>query len=699
MIQLNNIQIKFKDTVIEQGNISLYEHQITLFTGDSGCGKSSLLNILGLLDDTNHYQYLWNHHEIKKEEYEQLKQYDIAYVFQDYSMIDDLDIEDNFKAMFLIAGLPFQTDRMQELLKEVSLESLSLKQKAKSLSGGEKQRLAIALALVKEPKLLLLDEPTANLDEANSECIVDILQQLKQKKMMIAIATHHPNRYHADHIYEIKAKQINEIFKTEPIKETVENKAADRKRFAYYAYAKLHFISHFLIYAILLIAMIFSFYEVNKGLINTIATKDFMDDSLGSIADDEIVVNNIDVVIDENDKYFHQVYLHSFNKDKISELSTITHIKNIYPYFVLLDTSYATLENNGTIKMRVDYDGETDPIFNEVDYKNIKVNTMTEFSNPLIFASCDSDTKKRHSVKLDENVENGVFISKELADKLQINNLNNTEIEVYMPVHMGYSTSEGGIMDESATVETQPLAALYCKTKLVVQGIYEKDMTTNGYYDINGGEKIFIDYRTIEKYHNEMIQDKELMKQFHEVYTEHFLDGDDFYVNDTSSTYIIQVDDPKYTQEVTEQIYQTLDHVYVKNKTTEKDTLYASLGEVAMMSLLMPVILFSVTAVLMMILYIYTLHNQKKEIAYLQANGIRKTYRIPFLNQAMIIIPAGIIGYLMTYLWGYHYESLILWKVMLLDLIAILILVMLYRYIGYRYFKHLDVKKELHSNK
>ena len=698
LIHINNINIKFKDTVIEQGDVSLQEHQITLFTGASGCGKSSLLNILGLLDETNKYQYLWDHHEIKRDEYERLKQYNISYVFQNYGIIGDLDIEDNFKAMFQIAGLPFHKERMKELLNEVSLASLSLKQKAKSLSGGEKQRLAIALALVKEPKLLLLDEPTANLDERNSEIIVQILHQLKRKNIMIVIATHHKNRYHADHIYEIKEKQIVEIMTTEAVKEEIHHETEGRKKFPYFSYAKLHFVSHFLIYAILLIAMIFSFYEVSKGLVNVAATKHFMDESLGSIVDDEIFVNNIEKVIDENDKYFHQVYLHPFSKEKISELSTIPHIKNIYPYTVLLDTSYATLEDDGAIKMRIDRDGEIDPIFNEVAYKGNKINTMKEFSNSLIFASCDSDAKKRNSIKIDEKVEHGVFISKELADKLQINDLNNTEIEVYMPIHMGYSTSEGGTGDGSVTVETRPLAALYSKTKLAVQGIYEKDMMTNGYYDIGGDEKIFIDYRMIKKYHDEIIQDKELMKQYHEVYTENFFEGDDFYVNDTSSTYIIQVDDPKYTEEVSEQIYKTLDHVYVKNKATEKDTLYASLRETAMLSLLMPTILFVVTAILMMILYLYTLHARKKEIAYLQANGIRKTYRIPFLNQLMIIIPAGIIGYCMAYVWAYNYGFDVLRQVMLLDVIAILMLMILCYFISYRYFKHLDVRKELHSN-
>lgn len=694
MIQLNNIQIKFNDTIIEQGSISLYEHQITLLIGVSGCGKSSLLNILGLLDHTNQFQYFWDQKEINPHD-EKIRQYDIAYVFQNYGIIADLDVEDNFKAMFQIAGLSFHYERMQELLKEVSLETLSIKQKVKSLSGGEKQRLAIALALVKEPKLLLLDEPTANLDESNSEIIVEILHRLKQRNIMIVIATHHKNRYSADHIYEIKEKQIVEMMSTEPVKEAIYHKTKGRKKFPYFSYAKLHFVSHFLIYVVLSAAMIFSFYEVSKGLTNTLKTKQFMDDTLESIANDELIINNTEAMINESDKFYYYEYFHPFTKEQIDEVTKIPHIKNIYPYMILFDSALAVIDDDGNISLQYDSFNTEDAFYNEVSYGDQSINTLDVSFESLYFASCDKDLKKRQSVKVDENVNSGVFISKDLANDLKIDHLDHTEIEVYMPIHMGYSTSYGG---KNGDVETRPLAALYRKSKLTVQGIYEKDIYSHGYYDIYGAEKIFIDYRMIKKYHDEIIQDKELMKQYHEVYTENFFEGDDFYVNDTSSTYIIQVDDPKYTEEVSEQIYKTLDHVYVKNKATEKDTLYASLRETAMLSLLMPTILFVVTAILMMILYLYTLHARKKEIAYLKANGIRKIYRIPFLNQLMIIIPAWIIGYFMAYVWGYNYGFDVLWQVMLLDVIATMMLIILCYFISYRYFKHLDIKKELHSN-
>lgn len=699
MIQLKNIQIKFMETIIEQGEISLQKHQITLFTGISGCGKSSLLNILGLLDNQNHFQYLWDDKEINFNECDRLKQYEIAYVFQDYSIIADIDIEDNFKAMFQIAGLPFQKERMHKLLKEVSLESLSVKQKAKSLSGGERQRLAIALALVKQPKLLLLDEPTANLDEASSEIIVNILHRIKQQDIMIAIATHHPNRYHAEHIYEIKDKKIVEIIKTETDQERSMPKKENRKRFKYLAYAKLHYVSHFIIYAIMLAALCFSFYEASKGMVDIFATKQFMDERLGEIISDELIVNHIDESIVDDDKYFFQDYLHSFTKEQINELTKIPHVKNIYPYIALVDSDFIKLEADGTLTSNFESYNQNGAFYNNVRYGSKTINILDEYNDTLLFASCDKDIKKKQCIKVDESVTGGVFISKDLANDLGIKELNHTEIEVYMPIHMGYTTSKGGTSDGKVEVVTYPIISLFKKTKLQIQGIYEKDIYSQGYYDILSNEKIFIDYRTMEQYHKEAVNNRELLNKFKTIVTANLFDYDRFYVNDTSSMYIIRVDDPKYTQEVTEQIYKTFDNVYVKNKATEKDSLYGSLNEIAMTSLMMPVILFIVTAILMMILYLYTLHARKKEIAYLQANGITKTHKIPFINQVMVIVPSGVIGFIMTYVWAVgYYDFSILCRVMVFDIAAVVLLLVLYYFISYCYFKRLDVRKELHSN-
>lgn len=117
------------------------------------------------------------------------------------------------------------------------------KQKSKSLSGGEKQRLAIALALVKEPQLLLLDEPTANLDDNNAKQIVEILNKLKEKGLMIVIASHHPDLYNGDHIYQIEDMKLKELKKTESLK-SIENRERQIKRFNPFKYTLLHLSHH-----------------------------------------------------------------------------------------------------------------------------------------------------------------------------------------------------------------------------------------------------------------------------------------------------------------------------------------------------------------------------------------------------------------------------------------------------------------------
>ena len=218
MLEIKNLNIRFQYSIVEDGNVTINPYEITIFTGESGTGKTSILNILGLLDLDNRYDYYLNGELIKKNDYNKIKRSYISYVFQDYNLIEDLSIKDNFETMFNISGKKYDKALVENLLNDVCIDLKKLKQKSKSLSGGEKQRLAIALALVKEPQLLLLDEPTANLDDNNAKQIVEILNKLKEKGLMIVIASHHPDLYNGDHIYQIEDMKLKELKKTESLK-------------------------------------------------------------------------------------------------------------------------------------------------------------------------------------------------------------------------------------------------------------------------------------------------------------------------------------------------------------------------------------------------------------------------------------------------------------------------------------------------
>lgn len=336
MLELKNINIQFKNNVIiENGSLSMRPFEITLLTGASGIGKTSILNIIGLLDSENQYDYILDNKIIDNNVKQNLRRYDISYVFQDYNILEDFTILDNLKTMFNISGQEYNQEIVKDVLKFVSIDNSRLKDKIKKLSGGEKQRVAIALALLKKPKILLLDEPTANLDEENANQIVSILQSLKRKGLIIVIATHNPDIYEAEHIYTIKDKKIIEEKSVyTKIEETPSDVVKNRKKkFNYFSYIINYMSYHILIYSLLLLVLSFSLYNVSSYYMtaNKLSSNAF--EYLDAISDNEIlIINNQDLITD--DEGWH--YTNEGKKislDVLNEIYKIDHIDNIYPYY------------------------------------------------------------------------------------------------------------------------------------------------------------------------------------------------------------------------------------------------------------------------------------------------------------------------------------------------------------------------------
>ena len=339
MLEIKNLNIRFQYSIVEDGNVTINPYEITIFTGESGTGKTSILNVLGLLDLDNRYDYYLNGELIKKNDYNKIKRSYISYVFQDYNLIEDLSIKDNFETMFNISGKKYDKALVENLLNDVCIDLKKLKQKSKSLSGGEKQRLAIALALVKEPQLLLLDEPTANLDDNNAKQIVEILNKLKEKGLMIVIASHHPDLYNGDHIYQIEDMKLKELKKTESLK-SIENRERQIKRFNPFKYTLLHLSHHFIIYALILIASVWSLYNFSKNAIMVQTGQKVANNSLNELLDDELFIVNNEQLIDVTDKNIFLDYQVKFNKDVVDQIQQINHIKEMYPYYKLLNKFY-----------------------------------------------------------------------------------------------------------------------------------------------------------------------------------------------------------------------------------------------------------------------------------------------------------------------------------------------------------------------
>ena len=184
-------------TALENMNWEVSPGEAVALMGPSGCGKTTILNLLGGMDRPTSGGIWVNGENVASMAERQLEQYrlhKVGFVFQFFNLIPSLSAVENLELPMLIAGRPPEERRARA---EALLESVGLRQKGfkrpEELSGGEQQRVAVCLALVNDPPLVLADEPTGNLDSANAKIISGMLVDLaKERGKTVIIASHDP---------------------------------------------------------------------------------------------------------------------------------------------------------------------------------------------------------------------------------------------------------------------------------------------------------------------------------------------------------------------------------------------------------------------------------------------------------------------------------------------------------------------------
>ncbi|HEL9629424.1 TPA: ABC transporter ATP-binding protein [Streptococcus suis] len=195
MIEIRNLQKQFSNRVIlEKINLTFEEGKIYALIGKSGSGKSTLLNIIAKLIPFDDGSVEYDGKDIKKiNEHIFYRDY-LGYLFQHFGLIENESIGQNLELGFIGQKLSKKDKlaRKLEVLEKVNLSHLTLDQKIYELSGGEAQRIALAKIFLKNPPLILADEPTASLDPVNSQEVIELLTSLKTEDKIIIIATHNP---------------------------------------------------------------------------------------------------------------------------------------------------------------------------------------------------------------------------------------------------------------------------------------------------------------------------------------------------------------------------------------------------------------------------------------------------------------------------------------------------------------------------
>lgn len=336
MIKLENINIVYKQPVLTESEMIISNGKLTAIMGESGSGKTSLLYLIGLLGNiTPSIKYNFNGKFIKlrsDHQISKIRNEKIGYVFQENNILEHLTIYQNFELICSLGGKVCDKKVVNKYLEIVHL-NMDMDESPINLSGGERQRLCIALALSKEPDLLILDEPTSNLDGENAKNILNLLKELAvDYNKMVVIATHSKAvENECDVCYKIMNKKLYLKKGTVDYKnsEDISYNKKRKSKFPFYVtniknYFKFHLRTYLFICLICTfgVNLIAGSLEIGRILIQN--QKALFNEEFNH---EILIVSESDQVLP---RYFP--FLKEMSPDEVKQIKNIKGIETMYPY-------------------------------------------------------------------------------------------------------------------------------------------------------------------------------------------------------------------------------------------------------------------------------------------------------------------------------------------------------------------------------
>jgi putative ABC transport system ATP-binding protein len=201
MLKMENLSKIYRTGLVETRalrdfTLEVEEGEFVTITGPSGSGKTTFLNVAGLLDAFEQGQYFLDGLDVSRlsdSQMSRIRNEKIGFIFQSFNLIPDLDVFDNIDVPLRYRKISSRErkERIERAAGQVGLSS-RLRHLPSQLSGGQQQRVAIARVLAGDPKLILADEPTGNLDSTMAREIMDILEDINTQGTTLILVTHNP---------------------------------------------------------------------------------------------------------------------------------------------------------------------------------------------------------------------------------------------------------------------------------------------------------------------------------------------------------------------------------------------------------------------------------------------------------------------------------------------------------------------------
>ncbi len=365
MIELKDICIEYDRVILDHASISIPAHSITLIRGKSGSGKTALLYCISLMDTKSKYQYYYDHRLIGEKDRNNIRKECISYVLQENDLLAHLDVRGTLQYFAHIHNKHLSDKDIQDYLDKMHLD-VTLKQNVMMLSLGERQRLSIATALVSNPQVLVLDEPTASLDHENEIEIYNILKELSTH-MTIVLASHsEESMKYADVVYTLENNQLSvnsSMISDDPCGEGVISQV-DHK--FYKEYVK-DYVKHYrFMYVLMMMVFILSLVsgQMILGIINH-SREQGMQMLIGQLENKAIITKDKHSYVDQD--YSHFIKIDDKNTFPLYKIYTQIEGEDVYlvPYFKDDDLSKYIDRNIQETKTGIYMDNESYYLLNQ----------------------------------------------------------------------------------------------------------------------------------------------------------------------------------------------------------------------------------------------------------------------------------------------------------------------------------------------
>lgn len=365
MIELKDICIEYDRVILDHASISIPAHSITLIRGKSGSGKTALLYCISLMDTKSKYQYYYDHRLIGEKDRNNIRKECISYVLQENDLLAHLDVRGTLQYFAHIHNKHLSDKDIQDYLDKMHLD-VTLNQNVMTLSLGERQRLSIATALVSNPQVLVLDEPTASLDHENEIEIYNILKELSAH-MTIVLASHSEEAIkYADIVYTLEDGRLTSDGTV--IQEDICGKGVisqvDHK--FYKEYVK-DYVKHYrFMYVLMMMVFILSLVsgQMILGIINH-SREQGMQMLIGQLENKAIITKDKHSYVDQD--YSHFIKIDDKNTFPLYKIYTQIEGEDVYlvPYFKDDDLSKYIDRNIQEIKTGIYMDNESYYLLNQ----------------------------------------------------------------------------------------------------------------------------------------------------------------------------------------------------------------------------------------------------------------------------------------------------------------------------------------------